>query len=425
MGRLAGKMVEDLLDPKHTPDETLRREGLRALQALTVFVGGAARRALQYTVSGEDVPAGPLRKLAPEERRARLAFEDLLDGLVGRNLVRRHDDRYDLHPLFRACLRDLYPLAPEDGVAFRLHHAHLFLPEAGQYRVDNIAQWAGDTYKLPNAMAALDWLCRREDAPVELVVAYADRLDVVARVRQPRMAVEWLRASLKAKEELGDPRGVAVTQSSLADLLMNRGEYEEAERLYRASLKAFEEVLGDPRGVAVTQSSLADLLRVRGEYEEAERLLQGGLELTRTLGDPMGIAVYQMKLGSLLAQTDRREEGLSLLQDALAGFRRLGLANWAAQVEQAIARVKGKEPPGGQAITLEQLVRLVAAARAGDAQAGRTAEQIIASLRDTPDAALRKLADALERLLFGFSSPEALSGLPEELREQICRWLEP
>ncbi len=385
VGRLAGKMVEDLLDPKRTPDETLRREGLRALQALTVFVGGAARRALQYTVSGEDVPAGPLRGLAPEERRARLAFEDLLDGLVGRNLVRRYDGRYDLHPLFRACLRDLYPPAPEDGVAFRLHHAEVFLPEAGQYGVDNIAQWAGDTYKLPNAMAALDWLCRREDAQVELVVAYADRLDVVARVRHPRLAVEWL----------------------------------------RASLKAFEEVLGDPRGVAVTQSSLADLLMNRGEYEEAERLLQNGLELTRTLGDPMGIAVYQMKLGSLLTQTGRRGEGLPLLQEALAGFRRLGLANWAVRVEQAIAQVEGKGPPGGQAITLEDLIRLIAAARAGDAQAGRTTEQIIASLKDAPDAALRKLADALERLLFGFPSQEALSGLPEELQEQIRRWLEP
>nr|HID14917.1 CHAT domain-containing protein [Anaerolineae bacterium] len=200
VGRLAGRMVEDLLDAARTPDERLRREGLRALQALAVFVGGGTRRALQYVVSGEDVPGGALRGLAPEQRRARLAFEDLLDGLVGRNLARRYDGRYDLHPLFRACLRDLYPPTPEDDVAFRLRHARLFLPEAGQYGVDNIAQWAGDTYDLPNAMAAMDWLCGWDGAPVELVSTYGHRLSVVARVRHPKQAVAWLRSTLKADE---------------------------------------------------------------------------------------------------------------------------------------------------------------------------------------------------------------------------------
>ena len=92
-------------------------------------------------------------------------------------------------------------------------------------------------------------------------------------------AEEYLRGSLATAVSLltqardqKDPegiddgqRGVAVTQSSLADLLSNRGQYDEAERLYRESLAVFEEI-GDSRGVAVTQSSLADLLRTRGQY---------------------------------------------------------------------------------------------------------------------------------------------------------------
>ncbi|MBI3762611.1 MAG: tetratricopeptide repeat protein [Chloroflexi bacterium] len=86
------------------------------------------------------------------------------------------------------------------------------------------------------------------------------------------------RESLKTAEELGDRHGFAVTQGSLGHLARVRGDYEEAERLYRESLKTFEE-LGDRRGVAVTQGSLADLARLRGDYEQAERLFAASLKM--------------------------------------------------------------------------------------------------------------------------------------------------
>ena len=69
-------------------------------------------------------------------------------------------------------------------------------------------------------------------------------------------------------------------------------------------------------------------------------------------------------------------------------------------------------------------MRRVVAARGGDAQAGRTVEQIIGALKDAPDPVLRKLASGLERLLFGLPPEDVLSGLPEELQNQIRGWLE-
>ena len=112
-------------------------------------------------------------------------------------------------------------------------------------------------------------------------------------------ARDLLQTSTTAEERDTGQRGVAVTQSSLANLLRTRGQYDEAERLYRESLQVKEQV-GDRREVAVTQSSLADLLRTRGQYDEAERLYRESLQVKEQVGDRRSVAVTQSSLADLL-----------------------------------------------------------------------------------------------------------------------------
>ena len=102
-----------------------------------------------------------------------------------------------------------------------------------------------------------------------------------------------------------------------------------------------KESLGDSRGVAVTQSSLANLLQNRGEYDEAERLLESALNICRDIRELQGVAVCQMKLGVLKAMRGNREEGIALLHEARQGFLAIGLGNWAAQVDEIL----GQMPP--------------------------------------------------------------------------------
>ncbi|HAJ38048.1 MAG TPA: hypothetical protein DCL15_20440, partial [Chloroflexi bacterium] len=71
------------------------------------------------------------------------------------------------------------------------------------------------------------------------------------------------RESLRVKEAGGDSGEVAVTQSSLAALLSTRGQYDEAERLYRAGLVTVQKIR-DLQGVAVFQLGLAALALRRG-----------------------------------------------------------------------------------------------------------------------------------------------------------------
>ena len=58
--------------------------------------------------------------------------------------------------------------------------------------------------------------------------------------------------ALRTIQALGDTRGVAVTQGSMADVLRQLGRPQEAMALYEEALRTIQ-ALGDTRGVAVTQ----------------------------------------------------------------------------------------------------------------------------------------------------------------------------
>ncbi|MDK2464857.1 MAG: tetratricopeptide repeat protein [Candidatus Korarchaeota archaeon] len=94
-----------------------------------------------------------------------------------------------------------------------------------------------------------------------------------------------LRRAAEIFEDLGDRRGVAITLHQLAMIAQDRGDYDEAERLYRQSLKRKGD-LGDRRGAATTKAALAILMEGRGNLSEAAALMTEALETFKSMGDP-------------------------------------------------------------------------------------------------------------------------------------------
>jgi pentatricopeptide repeat protein len=102
--------------------------------------------------------------------------------------------------------------------------------------------------------------------------------------------------SLKTVEQLGDVRAVAVTQHSMADVLVKRGRIDEAMRLYEQSLKTIEQ-LGDVRSVAVTKANMAQVLFAQRKHADAvNHIWASYLSLTR-LGLPDAKAAAQILAG--------------------------------------------------------------------------------------------------------------------------------
>ncbi len=216
-----------------------------------------------------------------------------------------------------------------------------YLQAAAAYRRSGRTLAAAEAHYQAGAAASRDWRIERaqtlltealhayemlEDSPARTPLAAAGKADVWYELAdllrthgQYDEAERLYRESLRVFEAVGDTHAVAATQSSLADLLRTRGQYDEAERLYRESLRVFEAV-GDTRAVAVTQSSLADLLSLRGQYDEAERLYRESLRVFEAVGDTRSVAVTQSSLADLLRTRGQYDEAERLYRESLRVF---------------------------------------------------------------------------------------------------------
>ncbi|WP_273249758.1 CHAT domain-containing protein, partial [Limnospira indica] len=131
------------------------------------------------------------------------------------------------------------------------------------------------------------------------------------------------RQSLEVKTELGDRAGMATSWGVLGDIQRNRGNWHEAERLYRQSLELRAE-LGDRQGIATSWGQLGDIQRFRGNWDEAERLYQQSLALFTELGDRLMMAISWGQLGDIQRNRGNWNEAERLYQQSLALRTELG-----------------------------------------------------------------------------------------------------
>ena len=102
-------------------------------------------------------------------------------------------------------------------------------------------------------------------------------------------------------EQLGDVRSRAITQGQIADILVTRGELDEALRIRTEDELPVFEQLGDVRSRAVTQGEIADILATRGELDEALRIrTEDELPVFEQLGDVRSRAITQGEIADIL-----------------------------------------------------------------------------------------------------------------------------
>ena len=138
-------------------------------------------------------------------------------------------------------------------------------------------------------------------------------------------AVPLYRSALATRRAEGDEVGAANAARQLGRALRDLEQYDEAERLLRASLADLEALGGSPADVALTQRHLASLLRDQGDYETAEALYRQALATARSAPAPDGdlVADIQTSLVVLLRAQDRDGEAADIMAEVVAADRRL------------------------------------------------------------------------------------------------------
>ena len=126
------------------------------------------------------------------------------------------------------------------------------------------------------------------------------------------------RSPARLFDETGTALPYARTTNSLAHVLWREGELGRAERLYREAIKVLTS-LEDRGTLCESQRQLAQVLLEQGRIDEAERL---ALASRQTVGpqDLTSQASTRMALGLVRAAQGRDEEAERLLREAVDVF---------------------------------------------------------------------------------------------------------
>ncbi len=129
-----------------------------------------------------------------------------------------------------------------------------------------------------------------------------------------RQAYEMQRQVLGSSHSL-----VGNAANDYALVLMDRGQDDQAETLYREAIEIHRRALGEHAMVAVDLNNLASALAKRGSYAEAEALFRESLDINqRLLGKGHPDTAYQLQgLGSMFTLWHKPEAAIAAYDQAL------------------------------------------------------------------------------------------------------------
>ncbi|MDH3662462.1 MAG: tetratricopeptide repeat protein [Alphaproteobacteria bacterium] len=148
-------------------------------------------------------------------------------------------------------------------------------------------------------------------------------------IEQAERGLQDAAATFKTADE---ERMFAITQGQIADIMVSRGELDEALRIRKEEQLPVLTRLGDVREIAITQGQIADILVRRGEPDEAIKLQNERLETNRRLDDPDGIAAAQWDLAQIELSQERINDAVPRVVEAYTLFEKLGRVDGIAVV---------------------------------------------------------------------------------------------
>ncbi|MFJ4242406.1 TIR domain-containing protein, partial [Streptomyces iakyrus] len=189
---------------------------------------------------------------------------------------------------------NVWPQPPTDDITQLIearHHHHQAgdldqADTATQHVCLQLHTWGAWDWEQHLIEETLTWFPAR----CQSAAAYTHQLGMIAELRGDyQQAEDHYRASLTIAEELGNRAGIAASYHQLGIIAELRGDYQQAEDHYRASLTIKEE-LGHRSGIAISYHQLGIIAQLRGDYQQAEDHYRASLTIAEELGDRSGIA---------------------------------------------------------------------------------------------------------------------------------------
>ena len=179
-------------------------------------------------------------------------------------------------------------------------------------------------------------------------------------------AVPVMQRALEAFQRAGDLAGEAAALANLGAVCRWAGRWDEALSYYERGRDASAKI-GNTLAATVPLLNVAELLIDRGEWADAEALLLGMLPFWKASKYRYFLAACHAQLGRVSLRTGRLDEALSHVDEARAGFLHVGAEQEIPDVDAWIAECRVAM---GKADAALDLVRgMLARARSSNAVA--------------------------------------------------------
>jgi DNA-binding SARP family transcriptional activator len=308
--------------------------------------------------------------------------EDLLDALVDVHLVQEPEaGRYRLHDLLRAYANALTtpgsePAAMERLLNFQLHALLANHAENDRGRIQALLkQGPPDRPDLLERLGDAGLRFDRERANlVPLVEAAAGTAQPgyawwIARAAWTKLWVLGYVDDIEAvfgrawaaAKEAGDDAAAVMSGRLLASASMRHGDIERSRELVEECLELSRKI-GDPRGLALSTSSLGVLAEVSGRLDEALALFREGIALTYRAVPAARVGVSLNAIAEVLDQLGRPAEALQYARRGLFESIQSGGSYELCTSFLLVAEMRAATG-GGDRITRRQLAAMLRLAR--------------------------------------------------------------
>ncbi|WP_416959602.1 CHAT domain-containing protein [Streptomyces sp. Agncl-13] len=208
----------------------------------------------------------------------------------------------------------------------------------------------------------------RQTDPVDHAAVLYDHANRLITRGEVDQAEDLLHQARQLFTDAGDTRSAAITWGKIADILQQRGEIDEALRIYREDTLPVYERIGDTRSTAVTWAKIADILQQRGEIDEALRIYrEDTLPVYERIGDTRSTAVTWGRIADILQQRGEIDEALRIRREVeLPVYERIGDTRSTAVTWGQIADIFEQRGEIDEALRIRREVELPVYERIGD-----------------------------------------------------------
>jgi tetratricopeptide (TPR) repeat protein len=243
--------------------------------------------------------------------------EKSIDPITGEDLYILHRSVSEtLQTLFRLELPELWSYAAKMYSFFKL-------PK----QIQSLEDWQFRLEKL-----YFCWLLRKYDLVSRVVVR--SLLPSLQKWNQWDLQQEWCQRLIPHVE--GSTYQYCL--QTLGCVYRDTGRLDEAERYFKDSL-AYAQRQKSPREIAKSIGLLGDIARYRGEYDEANVLYRRSLQLLIELGDRAGVAICWASLGENELEEGNFAAAEIHLKKALVSMKNLKMAWHIAEINWALSKI--------------------------------------------------------------------------------------